>query len=125
MFKFIEEVFIGEGVLTIASRLFNFYVPTYVFVIILLVIIVRRARSYIAETYPENSFLYKHFVTRLAPKVIGIVLGIISGSLFAYFKVPDWIQFSFLATLLLTVLMSKVKKIDNSRFNWPWEKRGY
>ena len=121
MFKFMEEVLIGEGVLTIASRLFDFYVPTYVFVIILLIIIARRARSHVAENYPENSFLYKHFVTRLAPKLIGVGFGAITSSLFIYFKVPDWIQFSFMGVLLLTVLLPKVKKIDKSRFNWPWE----
>ena len=104
------------------NHFFGLNIPNYVFIIIMIIILAKRARNYIARNCSKDSFLYRHFVTRLAPKVTGITLGLITSFLFEYFEAPDLIRLSFMIALLSLLLIPRIGKINNHETEWPWEK---
>lgn len=99
------------------ERFFGVYIPTSIFVIIVVFILLEKTRNYIAKNYSENSFLYRHFVTRLFPRIASIIFGIVTAELLWYFGVAGWIRFSFWIVLLLIIMLS----VDKRNTEWPWE----
>ena len=113
MLKFLEELAVAEGVLAMINYFFGLNIPSYIFIIAMFLVLIRRARSYVARSYPKESFLYKRLVTRLVPNAIAITLGIAASDLAIHFEIPRWIRLLFPIIILVIVLASRVKNVSD------------
>lgn len=99
------------------EHFFGIDLPVYIFAIIVTIILLSNMREYIAKNYAKDSFLYRHFVTRLIPRIVSVIFGILIADLFWYFEIAGWIRFSFWVALFVIIMMS----INKRSTEWPWE----